>query len=271
MWNRVELKDRAKQVLRKYYWIAFLVSLVGGILGGGSQGAPSFNYSYGRSDWQGVTSNGDYGRSFSSLDISDPNFGAALAAIFAGVAFISVITLIALAIGFAWQIFLGGPIEAGMSRYFLEARLDRSEFVNLFYSFRKGRYISTVKAMAWRLLFTFLWTLLFIIPGIIKGYAYCMVPYIMADNPAMDYKRALQLSMAMTDGEKGEIFILDLSFIGWYLLGLLACCIGGIFVVPYDYATKAELYVVLRQKALDRGLCTPEELCQVLPDAVVVQ
>lgn len=267
MWTRAELKERAKQVLRKYYWIAFLVTLVGGILGGGSGQMPNFTYSFNRNYGNGGY--GGFSNAIGRIDWGDPNSIAVLVGILTGVAAFSAIFLIVFAIGFAWQIFLGGPIEAGMSRYFLEARQGRSEFVNLFYSFRNGRYLSTVKALAWRLLFTILWTLLFIIPGIIKGYAYSMVPYIMADNPNMDYKRALKLSMAMTDGQKWEIFVLDLSFIGWYLLGLLACCIGVIFVEPYYYATRAELYVSLRQKALDQGLCTAEEL-GLQPEAVTV-
>ncbi len=269
MWTREQLKDRAKFGLSKYYWMAFLVTFLGGLLSGGGRGGPTFNFNFGNSNWRSMNHYNNYGDRFGSLDISDPNFITALMMILTGVAVFSVVALIVMAISYAWQIFLGGPIEAGMNRYFLEARQDRTDFVNLFYSFRNGRYINTVKAMAWRLLFWTLWTLLLIIPGIVKGYAYSMVPYLLADNPGMDYKRALKLSMAMTAGQKFDIFVLDLSFIGWGLLGLLTCGIGLLFLNPYIYATKAELYVVLRQQAIERGLCTAEELNQPLPEASV--
>ncbi len=87
-----------------------------------------------------------------------------------------------------------------------------------------------------------------------------MVPFILADSPNIGYKRALNLSEQMTGGHKFNMFVLDLSFIGWYLLGLLAFFIGIFFVLPYVNATQAELYLVLRKNALERGLCNYDEL-----------
>ena len=87
-----------------------------------------------------------------------------------------------------------------------------------------------------------------------------MVPYILADNPNIGYNRAIELSNNMTKGQKFDMFILDLSFIGWYLLGSLLFFVGIFFVLPYENATKAELYLVLRQNALDNNYSSPEEL-----------
>jgi len=87
-----------------------------------------------------------------------------------------------------------------------------------------------------------------------------MVPYILADNPNIGYKRALELSNKMTAGQKFDMFVLDLSFIGWYLLGILVLFVGVLFVMPYENATKGELYLALRQNALDNGVCSYEEL-----------
>ncbi len=256
MWSRPQLKDSAKFVLRKYYWMALLVTFVGGIISNLPDSMIRINNSFADS----FTDSLRFSRYTESVDTS-----VVLAVL---VAMLGASIILAL-LSIVWQIFLGGPLQSGMSRHFLEAREDRADFARLFFSFQKGRYLNAVKAMGWRLLFIFLWSLLLVIPGIVKAYAYRMVPFIMADNPNMDYRRALQLSMAMTFGEKGEIFLLDLSFLGWYLLGLLACGIGVVFVVPYHYATMAELYVVLRQKAIDRHLCTPEELNQPLAGASV--
>ena len=109
-------------------------------------------------------------------------------------------------------------------------------------------------------LFIFLWSLLLLIPGIYKTYQYYMVPYILSDNPNIPGARARSISRAMTDGEKLNIFLLELSFIGWYLLGGLCLGIGVFFVNPYYEATKAELYIYLRDRAIQTGMVQPEEL-----------
>lgn len=106
----------------------------------------------------------------------------------------------------------------------------------------------------------FLWYLLLIIPGIVKSYAYRMVPYILADNPNIGSKEAIKLSNEMTNGHKFNMFVLDISFIGWYLLGILALIVGVLFVLPYVNATEAELYLALRKDALEKGFCSNQDL-----------
>ena len=108
--------------------------------------------------------------------------------------------------------------------------------------------------------FVALWSMLFIIPGIVKGLAWSQVPYLLAENPGMSGKRARELSDRMTYGHKWDIFVLHLSFLGWILLGCLACGVGTLFVAPYCEATYAELYATLRGNALANGWATPEEL-----------
>ena len=136
----------------------------------------------------------------------------------------------------------------------------RSNLNHLGFAFNKDRYLDIVKAMLWRGFLNFLWFLLLIIPGIVKSYAYSMVPFILADNPNIGYRRAVDLSNQMTRGHKFRIFVLDLSFLGWIFLGLFAFFVGVLFVLPYINATKAELYLTLRQQALENGLTTEEEL-----------
>ncbi len=87
-----------------------------------------------------------------------------------------------------------------------------------------------------------------------------MVDYLLAENPHLSVRRALALSRAMTAGEKGRIFLLDLSFAGWMLLGVCALFAGIFLVLPYYHAACAELYCALHAKALARGLSTPQEL-----------
>jgi uncharacterized membrane protein len=113
----------------------------------------------------------------------------------------------------------------------------------------------------------FLGTIALSIPVIIKQYSYRMTPWILADNPAIGYQRALKLSMDLTRGHKWNIFVLDLSFLGWYLLcvliGIVTCGIGLLsffFLAPYVQATQAELYAELRHEGVTRGSTSMEEL-----------
>lgn len=153
------------------------------------------------------------------------------------------------------------PIAVGITRWFIRARESRNLSMNLVFTpFRKDQYLKVIGAMLYQSIFLFLWYLLFWIPGIIKSYSYRMIPYILADNPNIGAKRALKLSSSLTYGHKMDIFILDLSFIGWYLLGFMACCIGVVAVVPYYNATMAELYENLKKEGVQKGLCSMEEL-----------
>jgi len=98
-------------------------------------------------------------------------------------------------------------------------------------------------------LFVFLWSLLLIFPGIIKSYSYRMVPYILRDNPDLSATEVITRSREMMDGHKGNAFLLDLSFIGWVLLGVITC--GLVMVLwtrPYMENTNAALYLRLKEE-----------------------
>lgn len=97
-------------------------------------------------------------------------------------------------------------------------------------------------------LFTFLWSLLFIIPGIIKGYSYSMAMYIVAENPGISALEAIDRSKKMMDGHKMEFFILYLSFYGWALLTAITFGIAGIWTIPYMNATLANFYNEVKPK-----------------------
>ena len=95
-------------------------------------------------------------------------------------------------------------------------------------------------------LFTFLWSLLFVIPGIVKGYSYSMALYILAENKGKAALECINESKAMTDGHKMDLFVLDLSFIGWLLLCGITFGIAYIWVGPYMQATLANAYKSLK-------------------------
>ena len=102
--------------------------------------------------------------------------------------------------------------------------------------------------------------LLLLIPGIYWSFCYVLVPYLLAENPYLTTRRAMELSRQMMDGEKWSYFVLRLSFFGWGLLCLLTFGIGNYFLAPYIQATMAEFYAAMRAKALSAGFSTTEEL-----------
>ena len=91
-------------------------------------------------------------------------------------------------------------------------------------------------------IFITLWTLLFIIPGLVKCYSYALTGYIRHDRPELNFSQTITESRRLMNGHKLDLFLLDLSFIGWYLLGSLCCGIGTIFVVPYHQLSRTLFY-----------------------------
>lgn len=240
MWTRAQLKDNATAALRGRYWVAFLVCLVTSLLTGGVSSS--------------VTNSGNDLQL--STTQSSPDITGALLAV---LPVVLTVGLVGMALGLCYSIFVAAPIRVGCNGYFMENRLGPTNFTRMFSGFNK-QYKNLVLTTFLKQLFIFLWSLLFLVPGIIKSYQYYFVEYIMAENPGMEWRRALDLSRAMTGGEKWNIFVLELSFLGWYLLGALACGVGVLFVSPYASATYAELYEVAREKALYNHWASPEEL-----------
>ena len=108
-------------------------------------------------------------------------------------------------------------------------------------------------------LFSFLWSLLFFIPGIVKSYSYARTPYLLATHPEIGAKQALKVSMKLMNGKKGELFVLDLSFLGWILLSGLTCGVLSVFYVsPYQTTTKTLWMRQLVAQAEANGELTAE-------------
>ena len=173
------------------------------------------------------------------------------------------------AVGALSRIVVGGigvalviPVIAiGMSWGFLKLYRGEHTEIGVLFSKFSGSYARCLGGYWWMMLFTWLWSMLFVIPGIVKEYAYRMTPYILADCPDVPAKEALRLSMKMTKGHKGALFVNDLSFIGWFILaGVTAMILGVVYVMPYYYATQAGFYTELRDEALRTGVITPAEL-----------
>ena len=231
MWNRAELKMRGNMAFKKNYVSAVVVALLMGIFGTVS----------GESSARRVSENSDIysGNLF--------NVGM-ITGLLAGIA--TVVILIVLVA----KVFVGNLLKMGGYRFFILNQTAQPGIGSLLDGFRSGHYVNIVLTMFLRDLFTTLWSLLLVVPGIVKHYEYLMVPYIIAENPAMDYKEAFQISKQMMDGEKMEAFIMDLSFLGWYLLSAVTCGLLAIFYVnPYVQASFAEMYTFNKQKAYQEG------------------
>ena len=105
-----------------------------------------------------------------------------------------------------------------------------------------GNYLKVVWAMFLFSLYTFLWSMLFVIPGIIKAYSYALTPYILKDYPELSANEAIDFSRAMMKGHKFDLFCLHLSFIGWGILCLFTCGIGTLWLMPYMLTAQAAFY-----------------------------
>ncbi len=106
--------------------------------------------------------------------------------------------------------------------------------------------------------FTVLWSLLFVVPGIIKALAYSQANYVIHDNPRLKGKEAIEISKRMTNGFKGDLFSMYLSFIGWYILVGLTGGILSIYVTPYVETTAAMYYENLKRYSIENGIVAPE-------------
>lgn len=135
--------------------------------------------------------------------------------------------------------------EVGCQKFFVKDLSEKASLNEVLSGFTDN-YGNRVKIMFLKDLFTFLWTLLLVIPGIIKRYEYRMVPYITALNPDLSSKEVFALSKKMMSGNKWNAFVLDLSFIGWKILNVFTCGILGIvYINPYQYHTNAALFEAL--------------------------
>lgn len=256
MWTRSLLKTNAKAVLSHSYWRTFVACLLVGLASGSALTAVQ------------------YYRIQLNLNSSFLTYNAALLMLL----FLIAGSLFSLVL----NIFVGMPLSVGCCRMLMENRVGNPPFSTLTSVFGSG-YGNVLKSMFLYFLIIFLWggvpmailialaivldsyallllSLLCVIPMIYKSLQLVLVPYLLAENPYMNSRRARQLSAAMTQGEKGRIFVLGLSFLGWALLGALLCGIGTLFVSPYIQATYAELYAALRAKAFSQGLTSEEEL-----------
>ena len=223
MYTRTDLKERAKQTMDKQYWKMFIVSIIFVLL---------------------VNSRTSWSPSI-IIDIKE----LITTIFFINESIMILIALLSLLATLAFRFFIRNPLAVGIYAYHIQATTQQADFSMIGYAF-KNNYLNIVKIMALCDLKVFLWSLLFIIPGIIKRYEYAMVPYLLAEYSDLSSDEAFQKTKDMMRNEKLNLFILELSFIGWYLLCMLTCGIGIFFLTPYLLSTYTHFYLTLKRQSL---------------------
>ncbi|MCR5546076.1 MAG: DUF975 family protein [Lachnospiraceae bacterium] len=283
MWSISNLKNRGKVAFKRNYWKSVLVCLLLSIIVGGAasssasnandeeqtktdiQYVPGDRYEQGSGEFYFDEETGqfnyDMGNTFPG-DIQDATGGndssgslfsnvldGGLLAMSMGMIFI--IVVIAIIIAIIIDIFLYNPLKVGSKRFFFLNQKENAEVKEICYAYDHGwKNVGTI--LFFRDLYTFLWALLLIIPGIVKAYEYRMIPYILAENPDMRREEVFALSKKMMKGEKWHTFVMDLSFLGWHILGIITLGIVEIFwTLPYHSSTNATLYEALKYLKID--------------------
>ncbi len=228
----------AREALRGKWLLAIVTGLVATILGAGSRGG----YGGGGGGRGHSGSSGDNLKGF--FDFISTGWGRVL--------LIGVISVISLMLLWALiTLIIGGVIELGYCRFNKNLiKGTNPQFSDLFSQFNLfgkalGLRIVTV-------IFVALWSLLLVIPGIIAAYRYSMAFYIMDDNPSIDIMEAIRQSKSMMQGNKGRLFCLHLSFIGWAILSLFTCGIGFLWLSPYISAATAAFYLEVSGQRMNR-------------------
>lgn len=226
MMKSKELRAKAWDSLKGKYWMAFLVCLVLGLLASIGTSFVSFSQ-----DVNGVVNMVDPAEMDSTMQLG--------ALVLSGTALVSAL------IGFAVNLFVGNAAEVGLANYFIKNTDSTPSFKDAFSGFKVkyGRNIGTLLLAGIKIV---LWTILFIIPGIIKTYEYAIIPYILADDPEISSKDAFKKAKQMMKGNKWRLFKLEFSFIGWGVLCVLTLGIGTFFLIPYVNAANAEFYAELK-------------------------
>lgn len=175
-----------------------------------------------------------------AAEVLKGNYGTAIGLILVYSLLLSFLTVV----GVIGSLILGGAITLGIHIAFMNLiRGKKMNFSDLFSGFSdRFNFGSTISYYLLSALRIFLWSLLLIVPGFVATYSYSMAPYILADHPEMTGTQAVNASRDLMKGKKGKLFCLDLSYIGWILLGILTCGILLFWVEPKMEAAHAAFY-----------------------------
>lgn len=285
-WKRKEIKEKGKNTFKANFWKCVATALILAIVGGGTAGAfggggnafshrdedgnthtinvvdADWNFEFDTDmDENGVglvfdTGNDDQAET--EADVAEAqdeieadreeleNMEIPTEAMIAFAVVMAVASLFIMAIALAVDAFIANPLELGCKRFFRRNLDEPAAMSNIAFAF-DSNYKNICKTMFLRDIYIVLWSLLFVIPGIIKSYEYKMIPYLLSENPEMTTEQAFAESKKLMTGNKWKAFVLDLSFILWDIASAATCGLLGLFwVAPYKASTQAALYEAIK-------------------------
>ena len=221
-----ELRAKAWDSLKGKYWRAFLVILIIGALSSIGSGLMTCCL-----NMMDIVNMVDPSEMDSTMEL--------------GAAVISVAASAIGIVGMLVSLFVENAATVGMCNYFIKNTDSKPAIADAFSGFkvRYGRNIGTLLLVGIKLV---LWSLLFVIPAVIKSYEYAIIPYILADDAEISSKDAFKKARQMMKGNKWRLFKLNLSFFGWGVLCFVTLGVGTLFLMPYVNAAAAEFYVELK-------------------------
>ena len=234
--NSSNFRQKARDALSGKWILAVIAGLIASVLGatvGTSSGSVSFDFS--TEDFEGV----DMEAAFSALGITPQIITAVLAVI----GFFAAIGLIYSVIIFV----IGSPVAIGYAQFNLDLVDGKEGTIGSMF----GRFNQMKDAIISRFLrglFVFFWSLLFVIPGIIASYSYAMTDFVLAENPGMSARDAINESKNLMEGNRWRLFCLEFSFIGWAILAVLTLGIGSLWLTPYVQASLAAFYREIKRE-----------------------
>ena len=159
-----------------------------------------------------------------------------------------------------------GPLKVGMSFFYLKiTNGEEGKVGDVFFGFKS--MMQNFLCIFLSSLYVMLWSLLLVIPGIMKYYSYAMAPYIMAENPGISANEAITRSKNMMEGHRMELFVLKLSFFGWYLLGSVTLGLAMFYVIPYTEAATTVFYRQLSMKKAETAVTVKPGEGEMLPQS----
>lgn len=229
-----DFRSIARDALKGRWAIAVIAGLIASVLGAITSSGPEVKFNF--------SDNGaNVNLMFANQEIYSSSGGwlpELNAFIVGGTIYIIIAGLVMAAVFFV----LGSVISLGYSRFNLNLinRCNEADIGTLFGFFSHWKNAAIAKLL--KTVYVFLWSLLFIIPGIIASYSYAMIPYIQAEHPEMTPSDVLARSKEMMEGNRWRLFCLEFSFIGWEILSALSLGIGNLWLTPYRQAATAAFY-----------------------------
>lgn len=227
------IRERARNALKGNWGTAIIAALVASVFGADGGGGVNLNFNFEESDFESLQGT-EFENLGEQIELLLEQHGTAILTFFAG--FLT-FGLIMSAVMFC----LGSIVSIGYQKFNLDLIDGKMSGVGTLFTYFK-HWKNAILTNLLSTLYIFLWSLLCVIPGIIAGYKYAMVPFILAENPDLRPQEALDRSADMMNGHKMELFCLYFSFIGWHLLCILSCGIGYIWLTPYINASVADFY-----------------------------